>query len=104
MAIPPQNPFQFQHVNHPSTTASYQEPVMKATPPSTAKIDPTLANNINSSSGAKKQKTTPPCDRCRQRRVSYLVLSFFFLSNQAIELLMECAPTRSKQMTNDSSA
>ncbi|KAG0044650.1 hypothetical protein BGZ90_008714, partial [Linnemannia elongata] len=69
MAIPPQNPFQFHQVNHPSNTASYQEPVMKAAPPSTATIDPSLAaHNNSSSSGAKKQKTTPPCDRCRQRR------------------------------------
>ncbi|KAG0376753.1 hypothetical protein BGX24_007279 [Mortierella sp. AD032] len=76
MAIPPQNPFQFQQVN-PATSVSYQEPVMKAAPPSThitntdltATIDPALASNNNNSSGSKKQKTTPPCDRCRQRRI-----------------------------------
>ncbi|KAG0275722.1 hypothetical protein BGZ95_008445 [Linnemannia exigua] len=76
MAIPPQNPFQFQQVN-PATSVSYQEPVMKAAPLSShnansniaATIDPALASNNNNSPGSKKQKTTPPCDRCRQRRI-----------------------------------
>ncbi|KAF9929655.1 hypothetical protein FBU30_001384 [Linnemannia zychae] len=46
---------------------------MKVTSPSTnhstnAAIDPLLASGT-SSGATKKQKTTPPCDRCRQRRI-----------------------------------
>jgi len=76
MAVPPQSPFQFQHVPHPSTHGVYQDPSIKpgSTPPEVS------AGNSSTASGSKKQKTTPPCDRCRQRRVSFdifwLVIAF----------------------------
>ncbi|ORZ05919.1 fungal-specific transcription factor domain-domain-containing protein [Lobosporangium transversale] len=63
MAVPPQTSFHFQHIPHPGTSGSYQDPTMNVT--STAS-DPSVLNN---NSGSKKQKTTPPCDRCRQRRI-----------------------------------
>ncbi|KAF9105600.1 hypothetical protein BGX29_011900 [Mortierella sp. GBA35] len=46
----------------PSTTTT----ITGITAPTTTTVDPALAN---STSSAKKQKTTPPCDRCRQRRI-----------------------------------
>ncbi|KAK3818409.1 MAG: fungal-specific transcription factor domain-containing protein [Benniella sp.] len=65
MAVPPQSPFQFQHVPHPGTNGAYQDPSIKPGPiPSELS-----AGNSSAASGSKKQKTTPPCDRCRQRRI-----------------------------------
>lgn len=66
MAVPPQSSFQFQHIAHPATTNSYHDSPMKV---SSTPMDSSLAS---SSAGSKKQKTTPPCDRCRQRRVSLM--------------------------------
>ncbi|KAI1315980.1 hypothetical protein EDD11_010562 [Mortierella claussenii] len=48
---------------HTAASGSYQDPSLMA---NTASSDHSLFNNHV---GAKKQKTTPPCDRCRQRRI-----------------------------------
>ncbi|KAG0211188.1 hypothetical protein BGX28_008368 [Mortierella sp. GBA30] len=48
---------------HPLNVNSYHDSSMKA---SSAPTDSTLPSI---STGSKKQKTTPPCDRCRQRRI-----------------------------------
>ncbi|KAF9580556.1 hypothetical protein BGW38_002737, partial [Lunasporangiospora selenospora] len=75
MAILPLAPFQFQHVNHPGSPASFSDPHFKQnmiqTPVDRSMIhsNTLTAPSNGPSTGSKKQKTTPPCDRCRQRRI-----------------------------------
>ncbi|KAF9431735.1 hypothetical protein BGZ76_011756 [Entomortierella beljakovae] len=60
MAVPPQSSLQYQHIPLPSDPNQYSDPSSSA------------ASELpihNTGSGSKKQKTTPPCDRCRQRRI-----------------------------------
>ncbi|KAG0344857.1 hypothetical protein BG004_004119 [Podila humilis] len=67
MAVPPQLPYQLHNAAHPSSAHpmypdSHTKPNINL-PPNPSTLPP------SSIGGSKKQKTTPPCDRCRQRRI-----------------------------------